>query len=44
MMLRRETKRWKNEEIKTTEPIARFLRTYYLFIYDHILKKMNFLI
>lgn len=42
MMLRRETKRWKNEEIKTTEPIARFLRTYYLFIYDHTLKEDEF--
>jgi hemerythrin-like domain-containing protein len=39
IMLRRETNRWKNEEIYTTEPIARFLRTYYLFIFDHTMKE-----
>lgn len=42
MMLRRELYKYKNKEINTIEPIARFLRTYSIFIEDHFQKEEQF--
>ncbi len=42
MMLRREIDKYKNKKINTTEPIARFLRTYSIFIDDHFQKEEQF--
>ena len=38
MMLRREINNWKNNEIKTIEPIARFLKSYSVFIDEHTMR------
>ncbi len=38
MMLRRGINNWKNNEIKTIEPIARFLKSYSVFIDEHTMK------
>lgn len=42
MMLRREINNWKNNEIKTIEPIARFLKSYSVFIDEHTMKEDSF--
>jgi hypothetical protein len=39
MMLRREINNWKNNEIKTIEPITRFLKSYSVFIDEHTMKE-----
>lgn len=42
MMVRREINNWKNNEIKTIEPIARFLKSYSVFIDEHTMKEDSF--